>query len=46
VIGVGIALHIALAAVRVFAAKEYHFHTWVQVQGDTAFTTLNVPLGL
>src|SRR6516225_5956568 len=42
VIGFAIALHIALAAIRIFAAKEYHFHTWVQLQGDKALTTLAV----
>lgn len=40
ILGFGIALHIALTTVRVVAAKEYHFHTWVTVQGDKAFNTL------
>src|SRR4051812_733737 len=39
VIGFGVALHVALAAVRVLTAKEDHLHTWVQVRGGKAFTT-------
>jgi hypothetical protein len=42
VVVLGIAIHLALAAVRVFAAKEYHFHTWLEGQGDRTFTTLAV----
>ncbi len=40
VMAFAIALHVTLTAIRVLAAKEYHSHSWVQVQGDMVFNTL------
>ncbi len=41
VILVGLALHFAMSARRVYATKEYHFHTWVFLSGNKPFATIS-----